>query len=254
MGFTEWQAYDHYLYALLAVAGTLLAVAAITWLMLRRPCLLGEEPVAGPFMNVVGVLFGLTLAFIANDTWSAHDRATNAVLQEADALHSLLVLAKTLEPAQRTALASAIDQYGRAAAAEWPQLALCATDPRAEQLSDELLRQAVGVSGGSTPVAEVRRLMLDQVMTLRQSREKRVGLSRIHVNPLKWMGMAFLGFLTLLSVATIHLRAPRTALLAMVLFALAAAPTAAIVLISGNPFQPPSTVSAAPLLLALGGS
>jgi hypothetical protein len=251
MGFTDWQAYDHYLYAVLAVAGTLLAVAAIYWLMLRRPCLLGEEPVAGPFMNVVGVLFGLTLAFIANDTWSAHDRATNAVLQEADALHSLLVLAQTLEPGHRAALASAIDQYGRAAAEEWPRLALCATDPRVEQLSDEVLRQAAGVSSGPAP-AEVRRLMLDQVMTLRQSRENRVGLSRIHVNPLKWMGMAFLGFLTLVSVATIHVRAPRTALLAMCLFALAAAPTAAIVLISGNPFQPPSTVSAAPLLQALG--
>lgn len=43
------------------------------------------EGVAPPFINIVGVLFALTLAFLANDTWSAHDRAMGAVYREADA-------------------------------------------------------------------------------------------------------------------------------------------------------------------------
>jgi len=38
---------------------------------------------------------------------------------------------------------------------------------------------------------------------------------------------------------------------AIMLFALAAAPTAAIVLVQGNPFQQPSSVSPAPILLAV---
>ncbi len=44
-----------------------------------------------------------------------------------------------------------------------------------------------------------------------------------------------------------HLERPRAAFAAVLLFALAAAPTAAIVLIQGNPFQQPSSVTAAPI-------
>ena len=45
----------------------------------------------------------------------------------------------------------------------------------------------------------------------------------------------------------------RAALVAMVLFSLAAAPTAAIVLIQGNPFEQPSAVSPAPIAAAVEG-
>jgi hypothetical protein len=45
-----------------------------------------------------------------------------------------------------------------------------------------------------------------------------------------------------------HLERPRAAFAAVLLFALAAAPTAAIVLIQGNPFQQPSSVTPAPIV------
>ena len=89
--------------------------------------------------------------------------------------------------------------------------------------------------------------MLRQVVDVRDSRDQRIGLSQTHVNPLKWLGMAFLGFVTMLSVAVVHVEHPRAALVAIWLFALAAAPTAAIVLVQGNPFQQPTTVSPAPI-------
>jgi hypothetical protein len=68
------------------------------------------------------------------------------------------------------------------------------------------------------------------------------------------MGMGFLGLLTLLSVAVVHVDRPRAAFVAIVLFALAAAPTAAIVLIQGNPFQPPTAVTPAPIEAAVAGA
>ena len=76
-------------------------------------------------------------------------------------------------------------------------------------------------------------------------------MSQTHVNPLKWLGMGFLGFLTLLSIAVVHVDKPRAALVAVSLFALAAAPTAAIVLIQGNPFEQPTVVSPAPIAAVL---
>ena len=59
--------------------------------------------------------------------------------------------------------------------------------------------------------------------------------------------MAFLGLLTMVSIAIVHVEQLRAATVAIVLFAVAAAPTAAIVLMQGNPFQIPSFVSPAPI-------
>ncbi len=59
--------------------------------------------------------------------------------------------------------------------------------------------------------------------------------------------MAFLGFTTLVSIAAAHLDRPRAAFVAVLLFVLAAAPTAAIVLVRGNPFQHPAAVTPKPL-------
>jgi hypothetical protein len=99
--------------------------------------------------------------------------------------------------------------------------------------------------------ANVQALMLRKVSEIRDERDQRVALSQTHVNPLKWLGMAFLGLLTLLSIAVVHVDRARAALVSIVLFALAAAPTAAIVLIQGNPFQAPTDVTPAPIEAAV---
>ncbi len=252
----DWSMYDHYGYAVLAVAGTLLAVWAVH-LALNRPrtaaWLRRLAGVAPPFINVISVLFGLTLAFLANDTWSAHDRAMNAVFKEADALRSLSTLASALPSAQQDRLQEATRAYAHASAGEWPLLAQRRTDARVTALADDLLALAASPEMGAGAGPTVQKLMLDQVMVTRDQRDLRTGLSQTHVNPLKWLGMAFLGLITLLSVAVVHVENRRAALVSVLLFAFAAAPTAAIVLIQGNPFQPPTAVTPAPIVAAVRG-
>jgi hypothetical protein len=63
--------------------------------------------------------------------------------------------------------------------------------------------------------------------------------------------MAYLGLLCILSVAVVHVDHPRAAAASIILFALSAAPTAAIVLVQGNPFQQPSFVSPQPIVDAV---
>ena len=118
-------------------------------------------------------------------------------------------------------------------------LAQCVTDPAARRAADRLLALAAAPGIPAALGTVVPQRMLAEIATIR---ENRIGLSRTHVNPLKWITMAFLGFLTLASIAVVHVDGPVAALTSMVLFGLAAAPTAAIVLIHGNPFQPPSAV------------
>lgn len=253
-GLEVLRSWDHYGYALAATAGSFCAVAAIAWVMQRSRAsgwVVSLAGVAPPFINIVGVLFGLTLAFIANDTWNAHDRATHAVNREADALRSLDVLAAGLDEPLRAELRDSLRRYGRAVIDEWPRLARRQADPRADAEADALLRLVARADIAKMTAPAVHTLILRQATGLRDDRNLRIGLSRIHVNPLKWLGMAFLGLLTLLSVAVVHVDRPRAAIVSITLFALSAAPTAAIVLIQGNPFEPPSFVSAAPISAAI---
>ncbi len=109
-----------------------------------------------------------------------------------------------------------------------------------------LASNEVGTAAGE----KVQALMLRKANEIRDERDQRVALSQTHVNPLKWLGMAFLGLLTLLSIDVVHVERPRAAFVSIMLFALAPSPTAAIVLIQGNPFQQPTDVSPAPIRAA----
>lgn len=251
MGTIDWAAFDHWGYAAVALLGTAFASAAmIAALRSPRwsPRLRAHAGVAPPFINIIGVLFALTLAFLGNDTWSAHDRAVDAVTREADSLQSVLSLTRGLDPAARAPLVEAVTGYAASAAeVEWPMLARRTHAPATAAALDRLLALVADRGFGEKLGPAVHARVLEQVIVVRDARDRRVALSQTHVNPLKWLGMAFLGFVTMLSVAAVHVENPRAALAAIVLFGVAAAPTAAIVLIQGNPFQQPTTVSVAPL-------
>ncbi len=251
---SNWHTYDHYGYAALAVVGTFLAVLGVQW-TLQRPRWAGWvaslQGVAPPFINIIGVLFGLTLAFLANDTWSAHDRAMNAVFKEADSLRSIAVLSEQLAEPLKQQIRAAVVQYGQASASEWPMLAARKSSAEVSLQADGLLTLLASKQITASAGENVQALMLRKAIEIRDERDLRIGLSQTHVNPLKWLGMAFLGFLTLLSIAVVHVDKPRAALVAIVLFALAAAPTAAIVLIQGNPFQSPTSVTPMPIIEAV---
>lgn len=251
ISWNNWQTYDHYGYAVVAILGTFAAVGFIHWLMRRSPLTAWVGSLAGvvpPFINIIGVLFGLTLAFLANDTWSAHDRATNAVYKEADGLRSLMVLANGLDDSLRPQLSDLLIDYAKSTVAEWPFLGLRKVSEAVDIKSDKILGMLSSRKLADAAGVNVQALMLREATEIRDQRNLRISLSRTHVNPLKWLGMAFLGLLTLISIAVVHVENARAALVATLLFALSAAPTAAIVLIQGNPFQEPAAISPAPII------
>ena len=246
----NWQAYDYYLFAVAALIGTFAAaIVLVSTLGARRWAtrVAGIAGVVPPFINVLGVLFGLTLAFLANDTWGAHDRALAAVNREADALRAITILADHLPAEDSARVKLATRHYASAAVAEWPLLAHRSTSSEAASAADQLLAvlSEPRLLAESGPAVSSQEIAL--AIAVRDGRETRIELSQTHVNPLKWAGMAVLGFLTMLSVAVVHVGKPRAMRVAVAIFALASAPTAVIVLVHGNPFQPPAAVSPAPL-------
>lgn len=250
-------AYEQYGYAAVAVIGTALAVWALAYAM-NRPTLMRRfapaQGVVGPFINVLGVLFGLTLAFIGNDTWAAHDKAVGAVFREADGMRAVRVLARNLPAPLDAQVGTSLEAYGQAVVAEWPSLGQRKADPDVTVAGDTLLAEVARPAVAEAAGQNLHAVLLDKVLTIRGERDLRVSLSQTHLNPLKWLGMAFLGFMTLIAIAVEHLDKPRAGIVALIIFATAAAPSAAIVLVQGNPFQLPAAVSPQPILDVLGAS
>jgi len=250
----NWAAYDYYLFALAALLGTFGAAIGLVWALCNRRWaahVAGMAGVVPPFINVLGVLFGLTLAFLANDTWNAHDRALAAVSREADALRAITILASHLPAGDAARVNGAVRAYTGAALAEWPLLSQRSSSAAAVASADTLLAvlsdpRLMTESGPAVSAQEVA-----LAIAARDGRETRLALSQTQVNPLKWAGMAVLGFLTMISVAVVHVGTPRAMRIAVAIFALASAPTAVIVLVHGNPFQQPAAVSPAPLAAVL---
>jgi hypothetical protein len=243
-------AYDHYLLAAIALLGTLAACAAMVRLAHSRfaPAIRAYRGLSPPFVNVIGVLFALTLAFLANDTWNAHDRATNATFQEAGALRSIQALSRHLPDGPKVKVDAAIDRYIRLVVdEEWPRLATRHGSPGSSEALSTLLEVLSGTDVAAALEPTTHAQLLEQAIQVRSTRETRVALSQTHVNPLKWLGMAFLGFLSLIAIAMVYVDQPKAEVLAVALFAASAAPTAAIVLVQGNPYLEPGAVSPAPI-------
>ncbi len=243
--------YDQYYLALVVMVGTYAAAAALLWLSQRSRYALRIQRfrgVAQNFLTVINVIFALNLAFLANDTWRARDRALDAVFQEAGSLRNILDLSSRLDDPERSNVAAAVRAYTESAVtSEWPLLARRESSREVSRRLDallELLASREVVAAASTSVASQ---MLQQAVTVRSMRDLRITLSQTHVNPLKWLGMVFLGFLTMISIAMVHVDTARAQFLAVLLFATAAAPTAAIILIHGNPFQEPLAIAPTPI-------
>ncbi len=244
-------AFDHYFLAIFGLIGTVLGAAGLLWLTHHSryaAWLHSYRGVAPNFLSVIGVLFALNLVFLANDTWHAHDLALDAVFKEAGALRIIVALSDNLPTPIRSKVEHSVRNYARLATiTEWPLLAERRSSLEATAELDNLLGNLASEAVGAALGSSVHTLILQQVVQVRILRDLRVALSQTHVNPLKWLGMAFLGLLMMVSLVMVHIDQPKPEFLAILLFAAAAAPTASIVLVQGNPFQQPTAVTYEPI-------
>jgi hypothetical protein len=251
---TPISAYDQYLFALIVLIGTYVAAFFLLFLCQRSrfsATIRTYRGIAQNFLTVINVIFALNLAFLANDTWSAHDRALHVVLQESGNLRGIIDLAEHLPAASRSQVESAARNYADlTVATEWPLLSRRQYSERVSQALDQLVALLSSPGVASALTTAVHAQILQQAIQIRGLRDQRIALSRTHVNPLKWLGMVFLGFLTMISIAMVHVELPRAQMLSVLLFATAAAPSAAIILVHGNPFQEPMAIQAAPIAAA----
>src|SRR5216684_7753701 len=82
------------------------------------------QAISPGMLPVLGIIFGLFVAFTAAQVWSDNDRASAAVSREASALRSAMILAADFPGEPETRLRSLIRGYvEEAATVEWPMMA-----------------------------------------------------------------------------------------------------------------------------------
>ena len=82
------------------------------------------QAISPGMLPVLGIIFGLFVAFTAAQVWSDNDRASAAVSREASALRAVMLLAAGLQPEQEGRLLDLIRGYvEQTAKVEWPMMA-----------------------------------------------------------------------------------------------------------------------------------
>ena len=244
--------YDGYMFAGFAFFGTAIAALFLLWISQRSrysTFIKDFRGVAAPFIGIPGILFALNLVFLANDTWGAHDRAQTAVYQEASALRSVMTVADQLPSPSRILVNSAVERYvAHVAAIEWPKLAHQQSDSQIYRDIAALTALVVSKEVANSLDQTSHAYLINQVDRIKEAHSQRVILSETHINPLKWLGMAVLGFITMISIVMVHVDQVKAEIIAVVLFVIAATPTAVIVLVQSNPFQQPTDLVPTPIL------
>ncbi len=225
---------------ILGILATFATVGLIFWLIhsprtggvFRRLTHISPQLVA-----IIGLLFGLYMAFFANDIWNIRDRAQNMILQEADGLRGILTVAESLPVETGAPLAAAVRGYVRVAVQEWPLLAQGGSSPQAHELLRQLSRVALGEPLASRLGPGAQFVVAHNLEKAQSARYHRLALSQRRGDPLKWFAVACLGTLTLLSVGLVHLDNWRSQLAAMLIYASAISVGFTAAYLERSPFQ-----------------
>jgi hypothetical protein len=208
---------------------------------------------AEPIWAILGVTYGLLLAFIVVTLWSDLQRAQQTVQDEANDLINLYELSHGLpESAAPSELRGQIFSYARLLAdEEWPLLGRHTHSPQADAAISDLwrtyLRLEAPLGAANRSFSESVELLVD----LESARNRRVGAAESLVPPVLWV--VLLGGVALM-IVTVWFTGPenlRTHLMMAAVLGISLASILFLIRAFNNPFQGEVRVSADPIERAL---
>ncbi|MDA9399382.1 bestrophin-like domain [Bradyrhizobium sp. CCBAU 45389] len=201
-------------------------------------------------LPVLGIIFGLFVAFTAAQVWGDSDRASAAVSREASALRSAVLLAAGLPAEQDAKLRSRIRDYvEQAVAVEWPMMAhqeasLKVTPPA---LADAL-QLVITMTPQGTGQANVQRELIAALEQALDARRQRIIVSLAAVNPVKWWCLYLQAACALLVIGLVHCDNRLGSAVAMGLFATGVATSVLLIAAHDRPFAGQISIQPDPLL------
>jgi hypothetical protein len=201
-------------------------------------------------LPVLGIIFGLFVAFTAAQVWNDSDRASTAVSREASALRAAVLLAAGLPAEQEARLRGLLRQYvEQAVNVEWPMMAHQAASLRA---APPALAEALQFVASMTPQGAgqqtAHREIVASLQTALDARRQRIIVSNAEVNPVKWWCLYLQAACALLVIGLVHCDNRLAASIAMGLFATGVAASVLLIAAHDRPFTGQISISPEPLL------
>ena len=206
--------------------------------------------VSAGMLPVLGVIFGLFVAFTAAQVWTDNDRASATVSREASALRAVTLLASALPDEPQARLLGLVRSYvEQAAKTEWPEMANQTASLRETPVAlAEALQLVVGtpLQGAGQQIAQ--REIITALGTALDARRQRILISQTEVNPVKWWCLYLQAICELLAIALVHCDNRLTSVIALGLFATGVAASVLLIAAHDRPFTGQISVSPGPLL------
>ena len=235
-----------------AFFGLMYLIAAVIYTVVVLPAgmRVRARGFAAGMLSPMGTVFALFVVFTAAQVWTDRDRATAAVDEEASALRAAAILAATFPGQPQSHLESLIRNHiEQAAANEWPlmahQTSTLNTVPR--ELA-EALQFTLALKPSSQGQEIAQREMTAELESALAARRQRILISQSWVSGLKWVLLVVQAICVLVTIALAHGDNRGAAIMAMGLFATAAAACLLLIGAYDRPFVGQFSIRPDPLL------
>jgi len=186
----------------------------------------------------LGIIFGLLVAFDAAQVWTDIDRGRAAVIHEASALRSVVLLAASFPGEPEARLRALIRRHvDDAVTREWPNMARReATLQQIPVALADALHFTLTLTPRGAGQSVAQREIVNSLKDALEWRRQRFLISRSSVNWIKWTALFLEAICALLAIAMVHSDNRAAAAIAMTLFATAAA-VCVVLIASHHPFR-----------------
>jgi hypothetical protein len=208
------------------------------------------QAISPGMLPVLGIIFGLFVAFTAAQVWSDNDRASAAVSREASALKAVLLLAAGLPSEQEGRLRDLIRGYvAQTVEVEWPMMARQKASLRVTPAAlAEALQLAVSITPQGPGQQTAQREIISELGSALEARRQRIIISHAEVNSVKWVSLCLQAICELLVIALVHCGNRLASGIAMGLFATGVAASVLLIVAHDRPFTGQISIGPEPLL------
>ena len=234
----SWLYGDTWVIVATCFAGAL-ALAALAHVLVSHSAAfapLRTEPVVAPYFTAATSLFALFIAFNAAHAWSNHAAADHAAAAERAASARILHVATRFHAEPQKLLAPLGTYLEAAIGQEWRPTGNAQSAPAALASLRELEAAIWQARARQEMDASLADVLVRAVDELGAARATRIRLSGNVGDSARWLAMIALGFAAMLGIAMCHVDRPRTARLAIGIFALTVATAAAATAVYESPY------------------
>ena len=169
----------------------------------RAPAMKAMSPV---MLTPLAVVFGLIVGFLCAQVWNDAERANAAVIREAGALGTVVLLAASFPSENEAQIRALVRRHILdAVSEEWPAMARQQTTLAMTTAADtSALELALSLRPATEAQSIAQREMVSALRTALDSRRERIIVSRSKINWVKWTVVLLLAYLILLTIAIVH--------------------------------------------------